>query len=99
MLRWKAKTAMPVKKKKKVKRQILLFFSSKSKSDWGERERERKREKERERRKQKEKMLRPLTFKCKIEKIMLDMSLTYTPVTQSIIRWIFLMCVAIMHCL
>ena len=39
--------------------------------------------------KQEEKMLRQLTFKCKIAKIVLVMSLKYTPVTQSILCLIF----------
>ena len=47
--------------------------------------------------KQEEQTLRWLTFKSKIAKIMLVMSLKYTPVTQSILCLNFLMCVATMH--
>ena len=42
--------------------------------------------------KQEEQMLRQLTFKCKIAKIVLVISLKYTPVTKSILCLIFLMC-------
>ena len=41
-------------------------------------------------------MFRRLTFKCKITKIVLVMSLKYTPLTQSILCLIFLMCLATM---
>ena len=41
--------------------------------------------------------LRRLTFQCKITKIMLVMSLKYTPVMQSILCLIFSMCAATIH--
>ena len=44
-------------------------------------------------------MIRQLTFKCKILKIVLVMSLKYTTVTQSMLCLIFLMYVRTMQCL
>ena len=46
---------------------------------------------------QQEQMLRRPTFKCKITKIMLVLSLKYTQVTQSMMCLILLMRVATMH--
>ena len=45
-----------------------------------------------------EQTLRRLTFKCKVTKIVLVMSLRHMPVTQSIPYLIFSMCAATMHC-